>query len=171
MANKKRFQFTVRRLLFATAIIALLLALFTKSVMDYRQSATIARSIEELGGSVSWNPELHENLLRYRTVAAITDVHFSNTEIGAKQCKALSLIPNRFGLQLDGKPVTEELLGQLSGVSGMWYLVIKNASVDEADIAKFQNIRPDVEVMIGYPGDPNYRAFPPLPVPIDRTKR
>lgn len=85
MNNKKRFQFTLGRLLFATTIIALLLALFGKSVMDYRQSVAIAQSIQELGGSVSWNPELHENLLRYRTVFAITDVHFSNTEIGAKQ--------------------------------------------------------------------------------------
>ncbi len=67
--------------------------------------------------------------------------------------------------------MTEELLGQLCAVSGMWYLVIKNVSVEEAVIAKFQSIRPDVEVMIGYPGDPNYREFPPLPAPIERTKR
>ena len=170
MDNKKRFQFTVRRLFFLTSIIALLLALFLKSVMDYRRSASTAKSILELGGSVSWNPELLENLIRYQTFAAITDVHFSNTEFGAKQCEALSLMPNRFGLQLDGQLVTEELLGRLSKISGMWYLVFKNGSVDEADIAKFQDIRPDVEVMIGYPGDPNYREFPRLAVPIDRKR-
>ncbi len=28
--------------------------------------------------------ELHENLIRYRTFSAITDVHFSNAEFGAK---------------------------------------------------------------------------------------
>ena len=72
-------------------------------------------------------------MLLRQTVTAITDVHFSNTEVGAKQCKALSLLPK--SVRLDGQPVTEELLGQLSALSGMWYLVIKNVRVDEADIA------------------------------------
>ncbi len=59
--------------------------------------------------------------------------------------------------------MTEESFKQLSEASGMWYLVIKNVSVDEGDIAKFHSIRPDVEVMFGYPGDSNYHEFSPLP--------
>ena len=66
----RRIQFTLRRMLVATAIVAILLAIFAKRTIDYRQSVACADAIAKVGGSVHWNPEVVETLIRDQTVAA-----------------------------------------------------------------------------------------------------
>jgi hypothetical protein len=149
----------LRKLLLATAVIALLLAVFTHRVVEYRRSIASADAITELGGTVSWNPELLENLIKDQTVARITDVHFTNPQLNAEQWHALAGLPHHFGLQIDGPTFTQASLAALVDATHLDYLVLFNTSLTETDIAEFQLKRADVDVMFGYPGDVNFREF------------
>ena len=156
----RRFQFTLRRLLVVTAVTGCLLALVTQRVVEYRRATSSARVITRLGGSVSWNPELFENLIRDQTISRITDVHFSNPTLDAEQWKALSRIPHHFGLQIDGLTFTADSMRELAGIAHLDYVVLNNTMVDESAVVAFQKQRPDVAVMFGYPGEPHFKEFP-----------
>ncbi|MEZ6103144.1 MAG: hypothetical protein R3E01_29730 [Pirellulaceae bacterium] len=121
-----RFQFTLRKLLPATVAIARLLAVFTHRVLEYRRSIASADAITELGETVSWNPELLENLIKDQTVARITDVHFSNPQLSAEQWYALARLLHLFGLQIDGPTFTQAALAALVDAMHLEYLVLFN---------------------------------------------
>lgn len=157
---KRRIQFTLRRLLFATAIVAILLAIFAKRTIDYRQSLACADLIAKHGGRVDWNPEVVETMFRDQTVARITDVRFTDPRINPKDWTRVLNLPLRFGLHIDGKTFTDESLDGLVDVRRLSYLVLTKAAIDEDDVRRFQIERPDVDVMFGYPGGDNYRLFP-----------
>ena len=157
----KRIQFTIWRMLLMTAIVAVLLAVFSKQTINYRQSIACAAAIAKLGGTVSWNPEILENLVRDQTIARITDVHFRDPKLNAEDWKQLVKLPLRFGLQVVGPSFTAESLNALVGCRNLHYVVFWNESVSDQDVVTFQALRPDVEVMFGYPGDQAYRNFPP----------
>lgn len=163
----KLFQFSVKRLLLITTVVALLLAMLGKSIMDYQRSIAASRLIQDVGGTASWNPEFFENLYRYQTVAAITGVRFPDSPLTEERIKAISQIPYRFGLHLQAQSLTCESFMSLTEVQQMFHLVLSNTSLTEDDVLRFQSVRPDVEVMFGYPHESGFQLFPPLPVPIN----
>lgn len=158
-STQRRFQFSLRRLLVFTGVSGLLLALVSREAAIYRQSTTAARSIVGLSGSVSWNDEMYENVLHDRTLFRITDVHFTNPLLAADEWQLLDELPHTFGLQVEGAVVTDATLKHLVGVEQLDYLVLYNTKVSEDAIAAFQQARPKVTVMIGYPGDADFREF------------
>lgn len=158
--RKHRIRFTLRRMLFATAIVAVLLALIATRTIDYRQSLACADVIAKNGGRVDWNPEVVETLFRDQTVARITDVRFTDPRINAKDWTQVLNLPLRFGLHVDGKTFTDESLDALVNVRRLTYLVLTKTTIDDGDIIRFQAKRPDVDVMFGYPGDADFRQFP-----------
>ncbi len=128
--------------------------------MDYRNSVAAAVSVQRLGGSVSWNPELLENLFRHQTVAVITDVHFSTPNFNVDQCKAIAHIPNQFGLQLHVQSISREAVLEIPNISQIKYLIVKDLLLTDSEIAELQRTRPDITIMVGYPGEDNFREFP-----------
>jgi hypothetical protein len=156
----RRFQFSLRRLLIFTAIAGVLLAIIMHQVSVYRRSTNAAAAIMQLGGSVSWNPELVENLVKDQTISRITDVHFTNPKLDAQQWQTLSRLPLHFGLQIDGQTFANESLLHLVGITHLDYVVLGKTSVDEDGVIEFQRQRPDVIVMFGYPEDSDFKEFP-----------
>jgi hypothetical protein len=154
------FQFTLRQLLIGSAVAGLLLALVGRQAIDYRRSSAAAKGIAKLGGSVSWNPEIAENLFRDQTVARITDVHFTNPRLNADQWHSLSAIPHRFGLQIDGQTFTDDSMAQLVGIPLLSCVTLSNTRVTASGVIEFQRKRGDVSVMFGYPHDPDFKTYP-----------
>jgi hypothetical protein len=147
-------------MLLATAIVAVFLAIFAKRTIEYRQSLACADAIVQVGGTVHWNPEVVETLVRDQTIARITDVRLIDPRIDAKDWNRLLNLPMRFGLHIEGKTFTDESLEALANVRRLSYLVLTRTTVDEGDVIRFQSARPDVHVMFGYPGDDDFRRFP-----------
>jgi hypothetical protein len=156
----RRFQFTLRHLLVGTALAGLLLALVARQAIDYHRSTSAADAIAELGGSVSWNPEFAENVIKHQTISRITDVHFTNPRLNADQWQSLAVIPHRFGLQIDGQTFTDDAMSQLVDIPRLAYVTLNNSRVTESGVIAFQRKRPDVTVMFGYPHDPNFNVYP-----------
>jgi hypothetical protein len=160
MFQTRLIQFTLRRMFLATAIIAFLLAMFAKPTVDYRQSLACAKVIAEMGGTVYWNPELIETLIRDQAVARVTDVRFQNPRIDAEGWQQLAKLPMRFGLHIEGPSFTDESLDALIENRHLSYLVLCATSINEDDVIRFQAARPDIHVMFGYPGDKDFQDYP-----------
>jgi hypothetical protein len=159
-AQPRRFQFSLKRLLIGTGLAGLLLALASRQAMDYHRSTSSAESIAKLGGSVSWNPEIAENVIKFQTISRITDVRFTNPRLDAVEWQSLSAIPHRFGLQIDGQTFTDDALIHLVGIPRLEYVTLDNTRVTEAGVIEFQRQRPDVTIMFGYPHDSNFNVYP-----------
>jgi hypothetical protein len=144
-----------------TALAGLFIAIISREGTRYHQSAMAADLIRKLGGSVHWNREIHENIIRDQTLSRITDVFFTNPRLDAKKWQSLSQLPLRFGLQIDGPSFTDDTITYLVGIKRLEYVVLSNTKVSEDAILGFQRQRPDVFVMIGYPGEPSFRQYPP----------
>lgn len=153
-------RFTLRRILIATAIVAVLLAIFAKRIIDYRRSLACADLIVRSVGRVDWSPEVMETLFRDLTTARITDVSFTDPRLKVDDWTQNLNLPLRFGLHIDGKTFPDESLDALVDVRQLKFLVLTNTMFDEGDVIWFQAERPDVDVMFGYPGDDNFRQFP-----------
>lgn len=166
--TKRRFQFTLRQLLVFTGLAGLLLAVVSREGVRYRQSTTAPASIGKLGGSVSSNPEIAENIIRDQTLSSITDVHFTNPRLNAEEWRTLSTLPHRFGVHIEAVTFTDDTIAHLVEIERLDYLVLKDTKVAEAAIIDFQRQRPDMTVMIGYPGDADFREYP---IVRDRTMR
>jgi hypothetical protein len=159
-AQPRRFQFTLKRLLIGTVLAGLFLAFVSRQAIDYHRSTSSAETIAKLGGSVSWNPEIAENIIKFQTISRITDVHFTNPRFGAVEWQSLSAIPHRFGLQINGQTFTDDSLTHLVGIPRLYYVTLDNTQVTESGVFEFQRQRPDVTIMFGYPHDPNFNVYP-----------
>ena len=159
--RKIQFQFTLRRLLIAIALVGVLLALCVRPTIDYRKASFSAKAISRLGGTVSWDDNVFENLWEVQNPARITDIRFySTSDFGTDAQAAMSQLPHPFGLHLEGQTFGPDVLPELAEIRNLNYLVFSDTQVKERDVTEFQKARPDVYVMFGYPGDTGFREFP-----------
>jgi hypothetical protein len=155
-----RFRFSLRTLLIATTIAALVSGIATKEIVRHVRATRVAAKVRGLGGAVHWNSEVLETLLRDQALTRITDVYFTNPSFPSEQWTVLKDLPQRFGLQVEGKQFTDDSLDHLKGVSKLRYLVLNNTGVTDAGVAELKRSLPNLRIMFGYPGDSNFREIP-----------
>jgi len=143
----------------------LLLVLFLRPLQSelsrHRQAKQAAYEIQNLGGYVSWNPkmEIIETIIRDRALSRITDVHFANPSFPDENWLVLKLLPQRFGLHVEGPQFTDASLEYLKDVKLLNYLVLNKTSVTNQGVNDLIQSLPHITVMYGYPGDPNFREI------------
>ena len=96
------------------------------------------------------------------TLTRISDVRFDNPVFDAADWRVLSQLPHRFGLQVSGASFTDSSMSFLVPASRLDYVVLHDTNVGEHAVHEFQRRRPDVTVMIGYPGDATFREYPSI---------
>ena len=148
--KQPRFQFSIRYLLLATALLAFLIAVSMRPIGEYRASRTMANTVTRLGGNVWWKG------------SRISDVRFQNPKLDADQWQELSKMPYGFCLDIVGKTITANTLHDVSEIKPLKNLVLHNTSVNVQDIERFKRQRPDISVMIDIPtgGKHAHKEFP-----------
>ena len=153
-------------LIFLCSIVCILLLLLflrplQSEISRHRQARQVAFEIQNLGGRVSWNPkvEIIETIVRDKALSRITDVHFTNPSFPDENWLVLKLLPQRFGLQVEGPQFTDASLEYLKDVKLLNYLVLNKTSVTDRGVADLIQSLPHITVMYGYPGDPNFRQI------------
>lgn len=152
--------------------ILLLLALgvfLNKGGGKHLQAKRAALMIQDLGGHVSWNPELLETIIRDGALSRITDVHFTNPTFSEEKWLVLNELPQHFGLQVKGPQVSDASLEYLKEVELLKYLVLSDTRVTNEGVAALIKSLPGVTVMFDYPGDPNFRQFNSHAVPVTQS--
>ena len=157
--KRTRFQFKLRSLLIAMVVVGLIGAYVARESVRHRQAQSVAREIAALGGSVSWNQEVFENILHDRALTRITDVHFTNPSFPSHRWLALQRLPQSFGLQVRGAEFDDESLPYLKQIPQLKYVVLKNTTVTDQALAELKKARPELTIMIGYPEDPDFREI------------
>jgi hypothetical protein len=160
LPSRRRFRFSLRTLLIATTIAALVVGIATKEIVRHLRATNVAAKVRGLGGTVHWNSEILETLLRDQALTRITDVHFTNPSFPSEQWVVLKDLPQRFGLQVEGKRFTDDCLDHLKEVSKLRYLVLNETGVTDAGVAQLKRNMPNLHIMFGYPGDSNFREIP-----------
>ena len=148
--KQPRFQFSIRYLLLATALLAFLVAVSIRPISEYRASRTMANTVKSLGGNVWWRGP------------RISDVRFQNPKLNADQWQELSKMPFGFCLDISGKTITANTLHDVSEIKPLENLVLHNTSVNVQDIERFKRNRPDIGVTIDIPtgGKHVHKEFP-----------
>jgi hypothetical protein len=125
------------------AIVMLLLltvgVFLSKGMPRHQQAKRAANLIQDLGGHVSWNPEIIETIIRDGALSRITDVHFTNPAFPNEKWQVLNELPQHFGLQISGPQVTDASLEVLKEVKLLKYLVLSDTSV--TDVARAKGVR------------------------------
>ena len=156
--SQRRFTFSLRTFLVFVAIAALVLAVVARETYRHATAASVAREIVRFGGTVHWNSEVYETILRDMALTRITDVHISNPNFPDEELLQLKKLPQRFGLQVSGPQFTDTSLEYLRDVPNLKYLVVSNTSTTDEGLKALRREMPHLTIMLGYPGDPGYRV-------------
>ena len=154
----RRFRFSLRAFLAFVTIAALVLAVVAHEAYRHATAASVAREIVNLGGTVHWNPEVYETILRDMALTRITDVHIENPNFPDEGLLELKKLPQRFGLQVRGPQFTDKSLKYLREIPNLKYLVVSNTSTTDKGLSALKRAMPHLTIMHGYPGDPGYRV-------------
>ena len=155
-----RMRFGLKRFLLFCTCVSLVLVIVSQDTRRHWRAQKAAWRIADLGGSVHWNPELHETVLRDWALTRITDVTFNNTDLTNEHREALAALPQRFGLHVHGSEFGDLSLGALKSLPNLRYLVLNDTSVTDQGVSELKSAVPGVTVMYGYPGDPEFRQIP-----------
>ena len=82
-------------------------------------AASVVRKVAKLGGTVHWNPEVHETILRDMALTRITDVRFASPRFPDDGLLELRNLPQRFGLQVSGPQFTDASLEYLKEIPNL----------------------------------------------------
>lgn len=139
-SNRRRWQFTLRRLAVAVALISGLLAVWAKFGEPYRKERQIIAKIEFSRLSVrsvrteSYGPEWLRRLLGARAPVHITAIEGSMSDDDVKQ---LRLLPKLYELRVDGgdTPITDAGLKEIATLTTLDHLAIDSPKITDDGVS------------------------------------
>ena len=151
-------RISLGKLLAIVMLVSLVLFVVARETHRHLTAASVAREIEDLGGTVHWNSEVYETIFRDLAVTRITDVHIDDANFPDEGLIVLKNLPQRFGLQVSGPQFTDRSLEYLREIPNLEYLVVGNTATTDKALSALKRLKPDLTIMHGYPGEPGYRV-------------
>ncbi|HQU42050.1 MAG TPA: hypothetical protein PK867_04525 [Pirellulales bacterium] len=135
--QRRRWQFTLRRLAVAVALISGLLALWVKFGEPYRKERQVIAQLESSGLSVrteSYGPVSLQRLLGARAPTHITAIVGSMSDDDLKQ---LRLLPKLYELRLHGgkSSITDAGLKEIGTLTTLDHLAIESAKITDRGVS------------------------------------